>query len=177
MKHLSTHWEEGAGRQGVWMSPRSAIITPSIIIDRYNNQGASRSSGGKEAEPHEQISVMALTSLLQKEEGVRAFFSCFADRGNGERSTTHCISNCSGIWGTGHISYCYKGWSWGGKVFFMLVTAALSLGWLGFCQVHALASPTVGSCSLGLTLWQSFRNSHKYLIHIHRRLGRCLHEK
>lgn len=54
---------------------------------------------------------MALTLLLQKEGGgAQGIFSCFANQRVGDKSTTHCISNCGGIQGIGRISYCYTGW-------------------------------------------------------------------
>lgn len=101
---------------------------------------------------------MALTSLLQKEGGgvgAQDVFSCFADQRIGDKSTTHCISNCGGIQRIGRISYCSNRLV-GGKAFFTLVTAARSLGWLGgFRQVHPPVPPAVGSWRLWITLRQS----------------------
>lgn len=63
-------------------------------------------NGGKEAaEPQRKISVMAMTMFrVDGAVGAQAIFSSFIVW------ATLCISNCSGVWGIGHISYCYTGW-------------------------------------------------------------------
>lgn len=49
-------------------------------------------------------------ATAKRRRGTQGIFSCFADQRIGDKSTTHCISNCGGIQGIGRISYCSTGW-------------------------------------------------------------------
>lgn len=84
-------------------------------LDGRNRKVGSRTKRGKTTEPMlkgqsetDLVTAKKRKTKKQKRGTGHLFLFCTSEN-LGKKSTTRCISNCSGIWGIGRISYCYTG--------------------------------------------------------------------